>query len=490
MEPKDEISDQPVPVQPVAPESQSIASEQSNPVGYSPAPSPSGGIPFVPTPPEEQPFYKKFSLKLILLGLLAVAVLIGGVFGLTRLLGKKPLEPVNLTWWGLWEDETIVAPLIADYQKQAPHVKVTYVRQSPQDYRERLTSAMARGNGPDIFRFHNTWVPMLAGELATIPGEVIDEASFANTFYKTALQDLIANGKIIGMPLAIDGLGLYVNEEIFNAANISFPTTWDELRRAAISLTAKDGEGNIEQAGVALGTVSNVDHWQDILSLMLLQNGVDFNNLSDKKTEDALSFYTIFAAIDKIWDDSLPPSTSAFAAGKLAMYFAPSWRVFEVKTQNPSLSFKIIPVPQLPKSSPQQQDITWSTYWVEGIWARSKNTLEAAKFIKFLSEKENLQKLYTNSAQTRLFGEPYSRVDMAELLKEDPMVGAYVKQAPNAASWYLASATHDGPTGINSRISKYFKDAINKILAGDQAKDVLETVAQGINQVLSSYTQK
>src|SRR5687768_2210652 len=59
----------------------------------------------------------------------------------------------ELTWWGLWEDPNIVTPLISEYERTHPGVKITYVKQSPKDYRERLTSAFAKASGPDIFMF-------------------------------------------------------------------------------------------------------------------------------------------------------------------------------------------------------------------------------------------------------------------------------------------------------------------------------------------------
>lgn len=433
-----------------------------------------------------------FPVKTVLIVLGIIFSLLVAGFGLFRYFSGKTASPalVNLTWWGLWEDSSIVQPLIDEYQAKNPNIKIQYLKQSPKDYRERLNSSLAKGTGPDIFRFHNSWIPMFKSELASLPSDVIDSATFASIFYPVASQSLMRSGQILGIPLMIDGLGLYINEEIFARSNLSPPQTWDELRRRAVSLTARSGEGEILQAGVALGTAGNVDHWQDILSLMLMQNQADLANLTDKSAQDSLSFYTNFVTGDRVWDQTLPPSTSAFAAGKLAMYFAPSWRAFEIKSKNPALRFHIVPVPQLPKSTPPlpgEVDVTWTSFWSEGVWGRSQNKKQAFEFLKFLSQREQLEKLYTEAAKIRLFGEPYPRRDMSELLTDHPMVGAYIKQASNAKSWYLASNTFDGPTGINSRISKYFEDAVNKVLEGDSPERVLPTVQQGVQQVLGTY---
>jgi multiple sugar transport system substrate-binding protein len=445
-------------------------------------PTISSAGPATPPPP------KKGFPKMVIFVVLGV-VLLGLVgFIISRVLGGMGGGgEANLIWWGLWEDESVVGPLIAEYQEANPKVKIQYVKQSQQDYRERLTNALAKGEGPDIFRFHNSWVPMLKNDLDFVPASVLGAGDYAQTFYPIASSDMTSGTGLVGIPLGYDALTLFINDDIFSQTGKTPPATWDDLRQTALSLTIKDEQGTITQAGVALGRTENVDHWQEILGLMMLQNGVDLANPTGKLAEDALTFYTVFSAVDGVWDASLPPSTTAFAAGKVAMYFGPSWRAFEIRQQNPNLKFRTVPVPQLPKASPSEADVTYATYWAEGVWARSPGKEEAWKFLKFISSAESLQKMYENASKVRLFGEPYPRVDMASLLSQDPIVGSIVSQAPDAQSWYLASRTFDGATGINSQIGKYFEDAINALTTGTTAAKALETVAAGVAQVLSQY---
>src|SRR4030067_2193673 len=127
---------------------------------------------------------------------------------------------------------------------------------------------------------------------------------------------------------------------------------------------------------------------------MMLQNQVDLSKRKGQLTEDALGFFRSFGVVDKIWNNTLPPSTISFANGKVAMYFAPPWRAFEIKSINPNLRFKTVQLPQIPKEAPSQANVSYATYWVEGVWTRSVNKDEAWKFLKFLSKKENLEKFY------------------------------------------------------------------------------------------------
>src|SRR3989344_6434999 len=258
------------------------------PVG--PAPVPTAEKPMVPPSPK-----RKISKKSLMIagGILLFVIFL--VLIIRAFTGGGVNPTGEITWWGLWEEESTVAPLIAEYQTKNPKVKITYIKQSQQDYRERLTNAQAKGTGPDIFRFHNSWVPMFRQELDALPTEIIPAAEYSQTFYPVAASDLTYGAGIVGIPLMYEGLALFINENIFSAAGKAPPTTWDELRTTALELTVKDEDGAIVRSGVALGRTENVDHWQEILGLMMLQNGVRLSNPTGKLAEDAITFFTIFS---------------------------------------------------------------------------------------------------------------------------------------------------------------------------------------------------
>jgi multiple sugar transport system substrate-binding protein len=453
-------------------------------------PSPQGGQRKEQGPQIQQPPPPKRSFPKKLIFILGGIILLGAIgFFAYRYFGSGfgGMGKTTITWWGLWEDESIVNPIIEEYESANPGVEITYINQSQQDYRERLTNALSREGSPDIFRFHNTWVPMLRQNLDSIPASVMSSADFAKTFYPIASSDLSTGSGIVGIPLEYDAITLFINEDIFQQNNKIPPETWDDLRQTAIELTVKDERDVITQAGVALGRTENIDHWPEILGLMMLQNGANPANPTSKLAEDALNFFTVFSRQDGVWDETMPPSTAAFAAGKVAMYFAPSWRAFEIERQNPNLKYKTVDLPQLPKTTSSEPDVAYATFWIEGVNAASTNTEEAWKFLSYLSQKETLQKLYQNQSRVRAFGEPYPRVDMADLLSDHPIVGSIIDLAPDAESWYLGSRTFDGPTGINSQLADYYADAIKAVNEGVDASKALETAAQGVSQVLSQY---
>jgi len=390
-----------------------------------------------------------------------------------------PTEKTTLEYWGLWESAEDMSNILANYERDNPGVKINYQKQSHRDYRERLQTALASGNGPDIFRFHASWSPMLHTELAPMPSSIYSSSSSKDTFYPVASSQLTINGQLYGIPLMYDGLVLYYNRGIFETAGVEPPTTWAELRTLAKKLTVKSSSG-IERGGLAIGNATNVDHFSDILAVLMLQNGAELDDPNSPETRDALLFYTNFIKADGVWSDTLPTSTVAFARGEAAMIFAPSWRAHEIKSINPDLDFATTTLPKLSETR-----IAWANYWAEGVSAMSKNQTESWKLLKYLSESATMQQTYSVQSQGRSFGEPYSRTDLSDKLATQPVVSSVLADAPYAKGWYLSSSTHDN--GINDQLINYYKDAVTAILSGKSSGDVLTTLEQGTRQVLRQY---
>ena len=437
-----------------------------------------------------------------------VVLLIAGVVIsvlLPSLKGKPPVVEKKITYWGLWENTNIMAGILEDFEKENPGVKVDYKMIPRQDYRNRLQARLPKtgtDDVPDVFRFHSSWLPMVGSDLAPVPSDVATQIGLDTDFHDT-YKELKLGGKYLGVPLMYDNLALFYNKTIFESAQAQLPKTWWGLDRLARKLTVKDANGQISTAGVAMGITGNVDHWSDIVGLLLKQNRVDpykQDVANSDKLQNILTFYTLFRTKDAVWDETMPNSTTAFAQGKLAMYFAPSWRTFDIQAMNPDLKFEITNVPQLPtldgadlaaiESGTVTSGLTdkqWATYWVEGVSKNSPNKDLSFKLLAFLAKKESLQKIFTASSQTRSFGPIYPRKSMKDLVINDKKILPFISVADKASSWYLSSFTHDSP-GLNERMSKYFEDAItaNGSLIGQNTTS-LKTLQSGILQLQSQY---
>ncbi len=448
----------------------------------------------------------KFSLPkpvLILLGILLISLIAFLVFKLffaqdndstptpTPNSGEQrsevvpPKETVNIVYWGLWEDGEILSSILSEFEAQEG-IRVDYRKQSHRDYRERLEQALNSGSGPDVFRYHMTWTSMLSEQLAAMPTSIMSNAEYQQTFYPVSYENLQLDGRIVGIPLMYEGLALFFNKEMLQNANLSIPTTWSELRSAANQLTVPSNvsarrDDNITQGGLAIGNATNVEHFSDILALLILQNGGDPADPTSQNVVDALTFYTNFLKQDKVWSNNLPNSTVAFARGEVAMMFGPSWRALDIRALNPELDFAVAKLPQLSS----EEKITWATFWAEGVNKNSVKQEAAWKLLKYLSSQQVLRDFYNSASLVRPFGEIYPRTDLASELINDPLLSGFVEDAPFAQSFPMASRTHDN--GVNDQIIQYYADAINAVLAGTQPADALEEISAGVSQVVQKY---
>jgi len=428
-------------------------------------------------------------ISLVVGALISIFLVIALIAFALSFFTKSPSGKATLTYWGAWEDASVFEEVIGEFNKSHPDIIIKYEKQdikSLGNYITRLSTRAENDTGPDLFRFHSSWITQLKPLLLPLPEDVVKSSEIDSKYYNAIKKDLKVNGAYYGIPIQFDTLSLFVNKKIFENAGIkSYPKTWDELIKVARELTVKNEEGKIQTSGVALGTADNVAHATDIVSLLFLQNGAEIKDLNGKtknNSVDAIDYYTSFANGDaKVWDEALDNSTLAFAKGNLAMYFGYSWDIFQIQALNPDLDFEVITVPSLP-----DRDITVASYWVEGVSSKSKHPKEAFEFLKFLTRKDNMEKIYAKQAKVRLFGEFYPRSDMGESLSTNPLIEAFVKQSGSARSTIFSSDTYDD--AMIASLNSYLLDAVRSINKdGTSPQSAIETLAQGVDQVYARY---
>lgn len=397
---------------------------------------------------------------------------------------------VTLTYWGLWEDPDVVNPMlnafVEFYERENPRVNLTinYEKRSfssLDQYKETLLTRLQQGTGPDLFRIHNSWVAPFADELAALPPEVLSEEEYILRFFPAAFSSARVGTEIFSIPLEYDGLVLFYNKDLFAGVNVREKIkTWEDFRREAVRLTIwqdnNRDKGAILQAGAAFGTANNISHSVDILSLLFAQSGVDpLTELNTPAAADALTFYTNFSMVDRVWDETLPFSINAFANGQVAMIFAPSWRALNIAALNPQLKFAAVPVPQLPAAA--EGGVHWATFWMEAVSKDSPNADIAWELLEFLSREDQQRTFYAAAARTRLFGAPYALRSLAESLADHEILGPLLGSAPAGVS----SKTTDF-SGNTSYVAA-LKQAIGDVLGGKNSAKALETAQLTIDEL-------
>ena len=247
----------------------------------------------------------------------------------------------ELVIWNVFDDTDVFKPLIDQFKKEYPKVKITYYKKPVETYEQDLINALAAGRGPDIFAAHNTWLAKHGDKIApmktssSIGEETMTVKEFRDSFVDVAAQDFVlapqdAQGniypeQIYGIPLYIDTLALFWNKDIFNSEDIAEPPKdWNEFSTMVEKLTKKDESGNILRAGAAIGASQNINRASDILQLIMMQHGTEMVNLKRWEASfnkpvvangqsynsglESLRFYTDFANPNKksyTWNNNM-----------------------------------------------------------------------------------------------------------------------------------------------------------------------------------------
>jgi ABC-type glycerol-3-phosphate transport system substrate-binding protein len=423
---------------------------------------------------------------------------------------KKPLlSPVNLEWWVIWDDPSDLSPLISNFSNLYPHVNINVRKLRYSEYKEALINAWARDVGPDIFSIPNTWIkeykdfiePMpdkvsLKKEIESGPGcfkkrkivtkeeKLLTLKDIKEKFVPQVEKDVVIEGKIYALPLSFDTLVLYYNRDLLDSAKIPLPPkNWQEFTDQVKKLTLVDKEGNIYQAGAALGTSNNIERPADILSLLMMQVGARMRDEAGFATfnqplpsdpnyfpaEEALRFYTDFQDKNKeiyTWNKEMPNALEFFIQGKLAFFFGYSYHLPLIRARAPQLNLGITKMPQ-PEGA--IKEINFAHYQVQVVSKKSKNKEWAWAFLtnSALSPQGYL-------AKTR---KPTALRSLIPLQIQDPDLEVFLSQALTASSWY---------SGKNALLmEEAFKEMIDNVIEGKKTYlEAINLAVLKINQTI------
>lgn len=124
----------------------------------------------------------------------------------------------------VWVDETRVGPVKAAAEKFEADTgaKVETVTKNFDDIRADFNSQVPTGKGPDITVGAHDWLGELIKNGVVAPTELGDKAS---EFSEVAVQAFTYDGKVYGVPYAVENIGLIRNTELAPNA----PATFDDM---------------------------------------------------------------------------------------------------------------------------------------------------------------------------------------------------------------------------------------------------------------------
>jgi len=425
-------------------------------------------------------------LKIVLFGagvivLILVVLSVFCVIPITKNCSKTSVSG-KLIFWGV-DDVSAYQTVIDNYSKLYNRkVQIQYQQIPEADFENTFVRAMAKNQGPDILMFHNSWLIKQGDLLMPASDAQISLATFEQLFplgpkNSGIEKDFVYQNKVYALPLYLDTLAMFYNKDIFNANAVVFPPeNWNDFTNLATRLTKKQANGQILQAGAAIGSSDkNIVNATDILNTLMLQHGslivdptfmrTDFSS----KATNAFDFYTGFAkpaSSNYVWNQNLGNSFDLFSQGQAAMIFGYANQIAYLKQKNPLLNFAVATMPQVDSSNPKN----YAAYWGLAVSSKSLNSGLAWDFIKYITTDPQNSLTYLQATKRP----PALKILINQYL-DNPDLNVFAKQALSATSWYQPDP---------DQTSQIFSSAVESVLSGQLTSGrALEKAASQLNNL-------
>lgn len=403
--------------------------------------------------------------------------------------GKKAAQQQgvgSVVLWGTLPNQNVSGAIMA-LNRTAQTYSVVYVQKKQDALEHDLVEALASGKGPDMILFRDDQMLRIKDKLYPFPYTSYSQATFVSSFISEANLLLSPQG-ILGLPVGVDPLIMYYNQEMFDSANISLPpTTWAGISELIPKLTVHDSSNSskITKSTVALGTYSNISYAKDIIAALLFQSGQSIvgitesgfssplsNGTLNKGAIQAIDFYTSFANPVKSnysWNSSLRNSQEAFTNGSLAIYFGYASEFGTISKINPNLRFMVAKFPQ---SGTASNSVTVGKMYSIGILKSSKNISTSFIAASLMSQPEFV------TAVTQALHIAPARRDLLLKSPSDSFSQLFYQSALITRGWYDPN---------REATNVIFRDVIDSVSRGERkTPDAISYLGQSINILLQA----
>lgn len=191
--------------------------------------------------------------KLCVLVLVAIVTL-----GLFASIGSAQ-EKVKLTFWHWWgvDREPLMEKMVSEFTETYPWIEVEHVVQPWDRREERVLTAFAGGQPPDVIMAQRYEIPQYVAKNLIIPidGYIEKHNVDLHMFYESEIGSFIIDGKVWTLPMPTGGATRYIliyNKDIFAEVGLPdrAPETWQEVYEWSEKLTIRNDDGSLKRIGI------------------------------------------------------------------------------------------------------------------------------------------------------------------------------------------------------------------------------------------------
>jgi len=337
-----------------------------------------------------------------IVALSAIALLLSMAAG-PLLSTAKAQDKVELRVWDQFTgpNETENADAIyAAFMEKNPNITITREAFSTDQIRDVVNTAISSGTGPDLI-FYDAG-PGYAGVLADadliLPlDDYAAQYGWDERVAAPALEATTIDGKLYGMPLQTDLIGMFYNKTLLDQEGLTAPETLDELvtfcgqatEKGYIPIAFADNEG--WQAFHQFSMTANQTVGPEGIRKLLNSEGSW--DTPEIVTAIQAFFVTLRDAGCFPEDPVAIPyadGNSLFINGEALLHTTGSWQIDQWETDMPDYEVGFVPFPEIPGGK--------GRVWISGVgsaWYISSTTQhpdEAAAFIDYLFSQEAVEK--------------------------------------------------------------------------------------------------
>ncbi len=310
-------------------------------------------------------------------------------------------EEATVTVWS-WRTEDVAAyeKIFDAFEEKHSNITVEFEAFKNTEYNQLLATGLAGEGGPDVaqLRAYGQLQPLVEGGNLT----ALDDVEGLDEFDPNVLLGATgkSDGKVYGVPFAVQTLQVYYNKQIFDENGVEPPTTWDEMLEVADTL---------KSAGVTPFSVGAKDAW----TLPMLADtfgsarygGAEFEQavLSGEKQftdPDYVASLDLVSDLQPYMPDDVVgvPYTDAqvlFSSGQAAMFPGGSFELGFFQKQNPDLELGVFEVPP-PPGAVLDEPVTPG--WADGSFGVSSKSdaPDAAKELVAWMATEEFGQMFTD----------------------------------------------------------------------------------------------
>jgi len=136
---------------------------------------------------------------------------------------------LRFSWWGSEERHKALLEAIDLYMEKNPHVTIEPEYGGFDGYYQKLVTQFAGNTAPDLTPLSFDWIQEIAvnGDLVHDLFQFRDYIDL-DAFDQNLLQKYtVFNGKLVGLPMGVNGMVTVYNKEFFRRHNIPEDTKWD-----------------------------------------------------------------------------------------------------------------------------------------------------------------------------------------------------------------------------------------------------------------------